>query len=658
MTNTYNTGNPLGSTDARDLYDNASNMDEGMNSATPSFTDRLGVIRKTWNGLETEFDLAQAGRETEFQDFLLSSGFVSLGNYAAGINFTLYNQYMARAGFFYRPAPSSIPFTTTGTWVGGDENLFVLLSPDDVLRQDLADATDPTKGAGLVSRSTVAIESVVDLLVAKQDSSQQIIVLGYHADSEVGGGQFYWDATRAKSLHNGGTIISPTVPWNGSFATLTAFLAATGETDGAGSGCWVRVYEHDIHVSWFGSVVNDAAKDNKDVMEAAKQAVIARASPNMPGYIFPEGDLYYSVSPNFGEVGGFRIIGPGADGCRLRYTGSANAFDLDPSAFDIQFRYGYQIEGFLVDAGASAIAGVYLENIAHSSFKNVFAINGAATCVLFDLRLAVLVDFNTCGVTVNRWAVSSVHQESWRLSTSPSKGGSTTACTFTNCIGEGASLAGWRLISADVCNWQGGTGETNTGRGVLIATTSRSNTFQNFAMEANTTADALDDGQLTQWVGGYATSTSGFAIGNAAKSCRVSSLFCNTFLVTAGAVGTILENVDYNHLGTGSFTDSGTDTVVVNLRDRTSGLYVYPKKVRAAITVTASPFTYTNATGRYQNVLISGGTVTQILYKRAADTGVSGQTNGSILVAPGDELVVSYSVAPAMSRVPFGNLAV
>lgn len=164
MTNTYNTGNALGSTDPRDLLDNASNLDDGMNSALPTFTDRLGVSRDTWAGQEaafniaqlgrsSQFDSAQSARETEFQDFLVASGFVSLGNYAAGLNFTLYNQYMARDGFFYRPAPSSLPFTTTGTWVGGDENLFVLLSPDDVLRQDLANDTDPVKGAGLVGYS-------------------------------------------------------------------------------------------------------------------------------------------------------------------------------------------------------------------------------------------------------------------------------------------------------------------------------------------------------------------------------------------------------------------------------------------------------------------------------------------------------------------------
>lgn len=151
MTNTYNTGNPIGSTDPRDLYDNASNFDEGMNRSGPTFTDRLGNLRKTWNGMETEFDLAQAGREAEFQQFLVDSGFVSLGNYAAGLNFTAYNQYTAREGFFYRAAPSSIPFITTGTWAGADENLFVLLDPDDVLRQDLANDTDPAKGAALVA---------------------------------------------------------------------------------------------------------------------------------------------------------------------------------------------------------------------------------------------------------------------------------------------------------------------------------------------------------------------------------------------------------------------------------------------------------------------------------------------------------------------------
>lgn len=50
---TYNTGNPVGSTDARDLYDNAQAFDQAINSSAATYTDRLSVTRKTLKGLET-----------------------------------------------------------------------------------------------------------------------------------------------------------------------------------------------------------------------------------------------------------------------------------------------------------------------------------------------------------------------------------------------------------------------------------------------------------------------------------------------------------------------------------------------------------------------------------------------------------------------------
>lgn len=49
---TYNTGNPLGSSDPKDLYDNAQNLDTAVNSTDLTFNDRLGVQRKTYAGLE------------------------------------------------------------------------------------------------------------------------------------------------------------------------------------------------------------------------------------------------------------------------------------------------------------------------------------------------------------------------------------------------------------------------------------------------------------------------------------------------------------------------------------------------------------------------------------------------------------------------------
>lgn len=50
---TYNTGNPVGSADPKDLYDNAENFDRAMNDRTSDYwTDRLGYQRMTALGFE------------------------------------------------------------------------------------------------------------------------------------------------------------------------------------------------------------------------------------------------------------------------------------------------------------------------------------------------------------------------------------------------------------------------------------------------------------------------------------------------------------------------------------------------------------------------------------------------------------------------------
>src|SRR5690554_1096524 len=106
---TYRTGNAIGSADPRDLYDNAENLDELVNSQDKAeHPDRLGVPRKTWHGMEEEFDGDQARREGEFVDaqadkqqrfnaLLAASGYVFLADYAAGIVVEEYNQVIRDA---------------------------------------------------------------------------------------------------------------------------------------------------------------------------------------------------------------------------------------------------------------------------------------------------------------------------------------------------------------------------------------------------------------------------------------------------------------------------------------------------------------------------------------------------------------------------------
>lgn len=63
---TYATGNPIGSTEVKDLFDNAQNLDNFINNrGVPVFADRLGVPRKTWAGIEAQAQLDIAAAVAE-----------------------------------------------------------------------------------------------------------------------------------------------------------------------------------------------------------------------------------------------------------------------------------------------------------------------------------------------------------------------------------------------------------------------------------------------------------------------------------------------------------------------------------------------------------------------------------------------------------------
>lgn len=137
---TYNTGNPVPSTDPRDLLDNTQALDGLVNGALPAYPDRKGVARKSWAGMEADFAAAQGDKEQRFQAFLLASGYVDLGDYAAGLSIAARNQVFRRDGEFYRAAAAlELPYTMTGDWaVDGPQ--FVAVG-DAVLRQDIESGT-------------------------------------------------------------------------------------------------------------------------------------------------------------------------------------------------------------------------------------------------------------------------------------------------------------------------------------------------------------------------------------------------------------------------------------------------------------------------------------------------------------------------------------
>src|SRR5690554_2321856 len=191
----YNTGNPLGSTDPRDLYDNAENLDNLVNGDQAAYNDRLGKSRRSWRGMEDEFAA-----------FIASSGYQFAGDYASGIEITQYNQVVRdSSGEFWRVSGSTeLPYTTTGAVLPEGGNF--VAAGDAALRQDLA---SPDKGAAMVARGVVAVDSIADLLAlpeGQRKESLRYLVKGYHAGSDIGGGEFYWDVSRV-SESDGGLVL-------------------------------------------------------------------------------------------------------------------------------------------------------------------------------------------------------------------------------------------------------------------------------------------------------------------------------------------------------------------------------------------------------------------------------------------------------------------
>jgi len=102
-------------------------------------------------------------------------------------------------------------------------------------------------------------------------------VKGYHTNDDNAGGTFIYRANKAKSEHNGGTIIDPSkeFPTNWNDATQVTDWFTADSTD---NGIWERVYTGSIDVKWFGAkgdymlpngIVNNSPTDDTLAIQSA-----------------------------------------------------------------------------------------------------------------------------------------------------------------------------------------------------------------------------------------------------------------------------------------------------------------------------------------------------------------------------------------------------
>ncbi|HGH5404386.1 TPA: hypothetical protein ACJI3O_005794, partial [Raoultella ornithinolytica] len=100
---TYKTKNPLGSAAVKDLYDNAENLDKFVNDRTKEESDdRLGVLRKTWYGMEMIFNRFIAYITGRGEQAVGAIGWQELGDWAIGLTVDNRQQIVYYNGSWYK----------------------------------------------------------------------------------------------------------------------------------------------------------------------------------------------------------------------------------------------------------------------------------------------------------------------------------------------------------------------------------------------------------------------------------------------------------------------------------------------------------------------------------------------------------------------------
>ncbi|RZI91685.1 MAG: hypothetical protein EOP15_00350 [Pseudomonas sp.] len=138
----YNTMNPVGpngSSDPRDLSDNAGGLDLALTSPNPSWPNRLGVNQPTWAGIVQRVN-----------DYLAAQGFEPVPlQYVDGVQLVVQrpSQLIQRGIDMYSvKLPAAFPITLTGTWA--TDQAVLVAQVDRTLRAQLG---DPIIGGGMIA---------------------------------------------------------------------------------------------------------------------------------------------------------------------------------------------------------------------------------------------------------------------------------------------------------------------------------------------------------------------------------------------------------------------------------------------------------------------------------------------------------------------------
>ncbi|HEL7650731.1 TPA: hypothetical protein UL755_003464, partial [Klebsiella pneumoniae] len=188
---TYKTKNPLGSAAVKDLYDNAENVDKFVNDRTKEeLEDRLGVLRKTWHGMEMIFSRFIDYITGRGEQAVAAIGWQELGNWAVGLAVDNRQQIVYYNGSWYKYL-GELEHVIAGDSPENDGGLWSAANPtgkwsnigDAALRSNLG------SGEGFKYIGQVASYAALKTVIPER-SGQRILLASYYANESTGGGEF------------------------------------------------------------------------------------------------------------------------------------------------------------------------------------------------------------------------------------------------------------------------------------------------------------------------------------------------------------------------------------------------------------------------------------------------------------------------------------
>lgn len=289
---TYKTGNPLGSAAVKDLFDNAENLDHFENDrSNETWENRFGVPGKTRYGMEQEHDRQISSQEARFQQFLLSSGYVFLGDYQDGpFQFSARNQYIRYNNQYYRlNAATNVGFTTTGTTAASfanDVSHFVLID-GDTLRQELASGT----GTDLIGFQKVKLtDELKKISGLKSLGYAPVFPMGF--DSASYGMLYQFKGADVTHLFRGSIHAGKKLFGIRNNACVTSFRAGEGSED---QGMWnsqVTGVSNNLRLAQYGSTDKVGAYgDIAGTIQKAYQAPLPAVSFTANGFYTANTDV-------------------------------------------------------------------------------------------------------------------------------------------------------------------------------------------------------------------------------------------------------------------------------------------------------------------------------------------------------------------------------